>query len=183
LRREFTASASSVRCVIASAMVDWRRVSSVASAIWDSRLGDGSAVLDRKPRLVQLRHLAQRCRDDGARCRPGGTRLAELDFELACAPGEGGVDQAVERERRRVGDDRHHVVELHPRLAACEQRELAHLMAGRQSVAAEQRNQGGAGLRRNRKVGVAHLVIDETNEIPFSVGVARERHGILGALA
>ena len=75
---------------------------------------------------------------------------------------------------RSVGDDRHHVVELHPRLAAREQRELAHLVAGRQAVAAEQRNQGGAGLRRNREVRVAHLVVDETNKVPFGVGVARD---------
>ena len=92
-------------------------------------LADRSAVLDGKPRLVQLRHLAQCRRDDRARCGAGGARLAELNLELAGAPREGGVDEAVERKDRSVGDDRHHVVELHPRLAAGEQRELAHLMA------------------------------------------------------
>src|SRR6516162_7657366 len=88
-----------------------------------------------------------RSRDDRARRRAGGARLAELDFELAGAPGEGGIDQAVERERRGVGDRRHDVFELHARLAAREQRELTNLMARREPIAAEQRNEGGARLR------------------------------------
>src|SRR5262249_41544132 len=63
------------------------------------RVADRGALLDGKPRLVQLRDLAQRSRDDHARRRAGGARLAELAFELAGAPGEGGIDQAVERRR------------------------------------------------------------------------------------
>src|SRR5262249_61580204 len=113
---------------------------------WD-RVVAGPAGVDGKPRLVKLRALAQRSRDDRARRRAGGARLAELDFELAGAPGEGGIDQAVERERRGVGDRRHDVFELHARLAAREQRELTNLMARREPIAAEQRNEGGARLR------------------------------------
>src|SRR5262245_18351286 len=108
---------------------------------------DRGAPLERKPRLVQLRDLPQRSRDDRARRRAGGARLAELDFELAGAPGEGGIAQLVERKRRGVGDRRHDIFELYARLAAREQRELANLVARRQSIAAEQRNEGGARLR------------------------------------
>src|SRR5262249_25916728 len=111
------------------------------------RVADRGALLDRKPRLVQLRDLPQRSRDDRTRRRAGGARLAELDFELAGAPGEGGIDQGVERKRRSAGARRHDIFELHARLAAREQRELANLVARRQSIAAEQRNEGGARLR------------------------------------
>ena len=89
-------------------------------------------------------------RDRARRCA-GGTRLAELDFELAVRPAKAASIRPSSAMRRRVGDHRHHVVEFHPRLAAREQRELAQLMTGRQAVAAEQRNKRGAGLRRNRK--------------------------------
>ena len=110
-------------------------------------IADRGALLDREPRLVQLRDLPQRSRDDRARCRAGGARLAELHFELAGAPGEGGIDQAVERQRRGVSDHRHHIFELDARLAAREQRELANLMARREPIAAEQRNEGSTRLR------------------------------------
>jgi hypothetical protein len=75
-------------------------------------VADGSALLDRKPRHVQLRHLAQRGRDDRAGRGAGGARLAELRLELGGAPGKGGIDQPVERQGRGVGDHGHHVVEL-----------------------------------------------------------------------
>src|SRR5215468_3268565 len=110
------------------------------------RVVDRAALLDGKPRLVQLRDLPQRGRDDRARRRAGGARLAELHFELAGAPGEGGIDQAVERKRRGVSDHGHHVFDLDARLAAREQRELANLMARREPIAAEQRNEGGTRL-------------------------------------
>ena len=104
-------------------------------------VADGSALLDRQPRHVQLRHLAQRGRDDCAGRGAGGARLAELRLELGGAARKGGIDQPVERQRRGVGDHGHDVVELDLVLAAGVERELAHLVARRQAVAAEQRNE------------------------------------------
>src|SRR5262249_62187391 len=109
-------------------------------------IADRDALLDREPRLMQLRDLPQRRRDDRARRCAGRARLAELHFELARAPGEGGIDQAVERKRRGVGDHGHDIFELDARLAAREQRELANLMARREPIAAEQRNKAGPAL-------------------------------------
>src|SRR5258708_33048099 len=106
-------------------------------------IADRDALLDREPRLVQLRDLPQRSRDDRARRRAGGARLAELHFEFAGAPGEGGIEQAVERQRRGGTDPRHHIFGLDARLAAREQRELATLMARREPHAAAPPHTGG----------------------------------------
>src|SRR5258706_1170258 len=56
-------------------------------------------------------------------------------------------------------------------------------MARREAIAPEQRNESGARLRRYGKTGLAHLLVNETNQIFFRVGVARERSGGLGAIA
>src|SRR5262249_22449749 len=110
-------------------------------------IADRDALLDREPRLMQLRDLAQRSRDDRARRRAGGAGLAELHFELARASGESGIDQTVQRQPRGVRDQAHHIFEPDARLAGREQRELANLMARREPIAAEQRNEGSTRLR------------------------------------
>ena len=56
-------------------------------------------------------------------------------------------------------------------------------MARREAVAAKQRDERRARLRRDRQTRLAHLGIDETDQIPFPVGVAGERGGVLRALA
>src|SRR5258707_15659717 len=56
-------------------------------------------------------------------------------------------------------------------------------MARREAIAPEQRNESGARLRRYGKTGLAHLLVNETNQIFFRVGVARQRSGGLLALA
>src|SRR5258707_8149274 len=56
-------------------------------------------------------------------------------------------------------------------------------MARREAIAPEQRNESGARLRRYGKTGLAHLLVNETNQIFFRVGVARQRSGGLRAPA
>ena len=56
-------------------------------------------------------------------------------------------------------------------------------MAGCEAIAPEQRNESGARLRRYGKTGLAHLLVNETNQIFFRVLVARQHSGVLGALA
>src|SRR5712675_2072072 len=93
------------------------------------RGGDFGAVLDRKARAVELRDLAQRRADDHARIGAGGARLGELGLDLAGAAREGGVDRAVERQRRAVSHDRQHVVDVDRLVAVRIERELADLVA------------------------------------------------------
>src|SRR5262245_65211846 len=56
-------------------------------------------------------------------------------------------------------------------------------MARREAIAPKQRNESGARLLRYSKPGLAHLLIDETNQIFCRVWVARQHSGVLGALA
>ena len=89
----------------------------------------------------------------------------------------------VRREEvTRVWDDGVMVIASGPLTSDALSEEIVRLSASR-AEAAEQGNEGGAGFRGNRKVRVAHLVVDEANEVPFAVGVAWQRHGIPRALA
>src|SRR5437588_12289494 len=56
-------------------------------------------------------------------------------------------------------------------------------MARREAIASEQRNESGARLRRYDQTRLAHLLVNETDQILFRVGVARQHSGRLGALA
>ena len=58
-----------------------------------------AALVDREPRLVQRRDLAQRGEEDGAGRGAGGARLGELELDVGGAAGERGVDQ---RSRARA---------------------------------------------------------------------------------
>ena len=60
---------------------------------------------DRRAPSVQLRELALRGEKDRADGAAGGARLGKLRFELGRAAGKCRVDEVVERQRRRVGDD------------------------------------------------------------------------------
>ena len=100
---------------------------------------DGVAAIDRQLHLVQVRHLADRGRNDRRRRGTAGARLAEFAFHLADAAGEGGIDDAVERQVRGVRDHRDHVGELDAFLALRIERQLADLAARGEAVAAEQR--------------------------------------------
>src|SRR5262245_23841405 len=53
------------------------------------------------------------------------------------------------------------------------QEALQRLRAG-ETIAAEQGNQRSAGIRRNGKREFAQLVIDETEQVSFRIGVARQ---------
>ena len=94
--------------------------------------------------------------------------LANWNFDLAGAAGEGRIDERIERQRRGVGHHRDHVVELDALLAVGVERELADFAARGQAVAAEQRHQRGAGVGRDRETGLAHLVVDQAREIASS---------------
>ena len=59
------------------------------------------AAVHRQLHLVQIGDLADRGRDDRRRRRAAGARLAEFGFDVAGLAGKGGVDHAVERQRRR----------------------------------------------------------------------------------
>src|SRR5262245_62599983 len=146
-------------------------------------LADRGALVNGKLGPMQLRAVPQRVRQDWAGPRAGRAYLAELRFELAGAAGERGIDHAVDRQRRGVGGHRHDVIQLDARLAAREQRELADFMARRETIAAEQGKECGAGIRRNGKLKFPQLVIDETEQVSFRVGVARQRGGLFCALA
>ena len=147
------------------------------------RLVDRGALINGKPRAMQLRDVPQRGRQDRAGRRAGRAHLAELRFELAGAASERGIDHAVDCQRRGVGGHRYDVVQLDARLAAGEQRELADFMARRETVAAEQRKERSARVRRNGKLEFAQFVVDETEQVSFRIGVARQRRGLFCTLA
>ena len=67
----------------------------------------------------------------------------------------------VERESGRIGHHRHHVLERDAFFAVGIERELAELAARGQPVAAEQRKERGAGVRRDGEPGRTHLVVDQ----------------------
>ena len=76
-----------------------------------------------------------------------------------------------------------HVVEFDALLALGVERELAHFVARGEPVAAEQRQQRGACVRRDGQVGGAHFVVDQPAERALVVGIAGQRGGDLRLLA
>ena len=56
-------------------------------------------------------------------------------------------------------------------------------MSRRKPVAAEERNECSACVRRDGKSVLAHLLIDEAHEIPLRIGIARQRDRVPCALA
>ena len=110
---------------------------------------------------------------------PATRAFAKLGFELGRATGEGGVDDIVERQRRSVRHHRDDVVDADHVLTARVERELGDFAARCGAVAAEQRDQHGARVRRKLQAGVAHFVVDQPRAVFFAVGVAGQRRGIL----
>ena len=70
--------------------------------------------------------------------RAGGTRLGKFGFDIRKFSGEGGIDNAVERFRRSVGNDAEHVVERDTVAAGDIQEKLLDLAACGAAVAAKQ---------------------------------------------
>ena len=95
---------------------------------------------------MQLRKLALRGKEDRADRAAGGAHLGELRLELGRPAGEGGIDQFVERQRRSVGYDGGHIVDVDFAAPAGIERELAQLVARGGAIAAEKRNEHGAGV-------------------------------------
>ena len=113
----------------------------------------------------------------------GEPRLAELRFQLRRAAGKCRIDDIVERQRRGVGHHRGNVIDADLIAAAGVERELGDLVAGRLAVAAKQRDQHGARVRRELEPGVAHLGVDQPFAVALVVGVARQRRGVLRLFA
>ena len=138
---------------------------------------------DRRAPFVQLRELALRGEKDRADGAAGGARLGKLRLELGRAAGECRVNEVVERQRRSVGDDGGHLIDADRAAAGGVEDELAQLAARSGAVAAEQRNEQSARVRRQRQAGGAHLAVDEAPQIAFGIGIAGQGRGVLGALA
>ena len=122
---------------------------------------ESPAGFDRRAPFVQLRELALRGEEDRADGAAGGARLGKLRLELGRAAGERRVNEFVERQRRSVGDDGGHLVDADRAAAGGVEDELAQLAARSGAVAAEQRNEQRARVRRERQAGGAHLAVDE----------------------
>ena len=73
-----------------------------------------------------------------------------------------------------VGHHRHHVVERDAFLAVGVERELADLAARGLAVAADQRDERRARVWRDGEPGLAHLVVDQPEQIALGVGDSRE---------
>ena len=110
---------------------------------------------------MQLCDLALHGEQDRSGRSAGEPRLAELRFQLRRAAGKRRIDDIVERQRRGVGYDRGNIVDADLIAAAGIERELGDLVAGRLAVAAEQRDQHGARVRRELEAGFTHLVVDQ----------------------
>ena len=132
---------------------------------------------------MQLGDLAQRRTDDDARIGAGCAHLGELRFHLGRAAREGRIDDAVERERGCVGDDREHVIDVRRLLAVGVERELAHLAARGTPVAADQRGEQGTRVSRDREAGGPHLLVDQPRKLALAVDVAGQRGDHGGFLA
>ena len=78
---------------------------------------------------------------------------------------EGGVDERSSASAEASATTAMHVVELDVALAARVERELADFAARGEPVAAEQRHERGARIRRDRETGGAHLLVDQTREL------------------
>ena len=141
------------------------------------------AVGDRERRFVQPRGLALRGGDDHAGIGAGDHGFGKFAFDHLGPAGKGAVDDRIELQLGRIGDDRHHVVERDLALAMGIERELAQLVARGLAVAAEQRHQRRAGIRRDAQIGDPELVVDQLGEVALGVGIAGDRDGGLGALA
>ena len=191
MRREAsTASASSAMAAASRAAFHClqRRFDQPLAAEMQRRLHgverERRAVLDRgAPACAAARAGAAR-QEHRADRAAGGARLGELRFELGRAAGEGGVDRYRRaparrrrrrprpRRRRRLRRGRAH------RARACESR-CARRRGRRRARPIESARASGV----MREPGGAHLVVDQPRQVALAVGVARQRRGVLGALA
>src|SRR5262245_13059969 len=119
---------------------------------------------------------------DGGGRGASGARFGELELDIGGLARKCGVEQGIECQRRRIGDDRHDVVELHTITAAGIEREFCDLAARRKPVATEKRKEGCARLRRYGEACLAQLGVDQPGERLLVVLIAWERRGVLGAL-
>ncbi len=98
-----------------------------------------AALFNGKPGFVQLCRLALRGHDDHARINPGRHRFCKGCFHIGGASGKRIVDDGIECEPRRVGNNRCHIIERDLTLAVSIKRELAESrfakLAGRHQAA------------------------------------------------
>ena len=102
--------------------------------------------------LCSCVELAQRGRQDRAGRGAGDPGLGELRLDLGHASGKRGVDDRVERERGGVGDHRKHVVDADASSRPCAYSASLRISLKRgAAIAAEQRHERRARIRRNRQ--------------------------------
>src|SRR5882724_112951 len=104
--------------------------------------------------------MADRRGQDGGGRGAGGARLGELELDIGGLARKRGVEQGIERQRRRVGCDGHDVVELDAVTAAGIERELGDFAARREPVTTQEWKKSRARLRRNGKAALAQLGVD-----------------------
>ena len=191
--RRASSEASANCCIARSSRAGVQLRSAAPTASWREKCTGGAprrmaefgrlALVHREPHLVQVGDMADRRRNDRRRRRAAGARLAEFGLDLSGLAGKSGIDHAVERQCGSVGHHRDNVGEFDRRPALRVERELADFAARGEAVAAEQRQQRRARVRRDRHVAAAHFLVDQALEIARAVGVAGQRGGDLGFFA
>ena len=80
-------------------------------------------------------------------------------------PGKGAVHDRIELQLGSIGHDRHHIVERDLAFAVGVERKLLQFVARGLAVAAEQRHQRRAGVRRDAQIRDPQFVVDQFRKL------------------